>query len=333
MISHWFQPDEKNSIRPDRLSKNSLWHQVHFIHDEDSTCSAGDLVLISFDRHMSHRIKRHLYQFNATPSSALRIVDCGLFIQRSQEAIIPVLKDLTDSGALILLLDPPATFMKNQVNGARMVSIISESNLDDDIHLRTEPPGPMLQYLATQRHLVSESHLRIEGHLRLSDLREELSYAEPCLRDSDVVIFNCDSLSAAEAGYMTGMSSSGLTVMEACQLFRYAGASQSVSSIGIYGCNAESDHQGITANAIAQMIWYLLEGSMLREDPEKSTLTQYVIQSKENEHTFHFFKSEVSGRWWIANSLGRKIPCSYHDYRKACEEDYSGVVMRSVLGQ
>jgi len=45
-----------------------------------------------------------------------------------------------------------------------------------------------------------------------------------------------------------------------------------------------------------------------------------------------FYKSEISGRWWIENKTGRKVPCSYHDYRKACEEDYSPLVIKSVLG-
>ena len=55
------------------------------------------------------------------------------------------------------------------------------------------------------------------------------------------------------------------------------------------------------------MIWYLLEGSTLREDPEKSTLTQYHVQSKDHEHALLFYKSELSGRWWIENKAGRKV--------------------------
>lgn len=332
MISHWFHAEEKSAIRPDRLSRNSLWQQVQFMHEDDVHCSSGDLVIIAFDRLSSRRIKKHLYQFQATPSSALRIVDCGLFIQKSPEVILPVLKEIRDSGAMILLLDPPVTFMKYQVAESRMASIIRESNLDDDVYLRTDGTGPLMQYLGTQRHLIAESNLRIEGHLRLSDLKEDISFAEPCLRDSDVVLFHCDSLCAADAGFLTGMSSSGLTIAEACQLFRYAGGGQSLSSLGIYGYQYEADDKSFTANIIAQMIWYLLEGSMLREDPEKSILTEYVIQSKDSEHSFHFYKSEISGRWWIANRLGRKLPCAYHDYRKACEEDYSGVVLRAVMG-
>jgi hypothetical protein len=332
MIAHWFTPEEPSSIRPDRLSKNSLWHQVKFLHDEELPFEAGDLLIVSFDRRLSVRVKKNLYQFNATPHNALTIVDCGIFNPKNLETIIPILQEIRESGAMVLLLGPPLGFMRFQVEGVRMASIIRESNLDDDVHLRSNASGPLFQYLGTQRHLVSESHLRVEGHLRLSDLRDDLSLAEPCVRDSEIMIFNCDSMSAAEAGYVTGMSGSGLSVIEACQLFRYAGAAQSLHSIGIYGYQIDQDHSGMMANGIAQMIWYLLEGSMLREDPERSHLTQYFVQAKDHDQTILFYKSEVSGRWWIEGKGGRKIPCSYKDYRRACEEDYSDIIMKSVMG-
>lgn len=332
MISHWLTPDEKSSIQPARLSKVSLWHQLSFLHEDDFQFSSSDLLIIGFERKASQRIKKHLYQFHNTPSSSLRIVDCGNFHQQDPDVILPVLKEITEGGAMIMLLAPPMSFMRHQVAGVRMATIIRESNLDDDIHLRMSHPGPVFQYIGTQRHLISETHQSIEGHLRLSDLREELNLAEPCIRDSDTMVFHCDSLSAAEAGYMTGMSSSGLSVIEACQLFRYAGATQALSTVGIYGYSYEGDSAGITANSLAQMIWYFLEGSTMREDPEKSVLTQYVVQAKDNEHTFLFYKSEISGRWWIENKEGRKTPCSYYDYRQACEDDYSQRIMRSMLG-
>lgn len=332
MIAHWFTPEESSLLRPDRLSKNSLWHQVKFLHEEELPYAAGDLLVISFDHKMAQRVKKNLYQFSATPHSALTIVDCGNFNPKNPETINPILKEIRQNGAMVLLLGPPIGFMRFQVEDVRMASVIRESNLDDDIHLRHSQPGPLLQYIGTQRHLVSESNLRVEGHLRLSDLKDDLSLAEPCIRDSEVVVFNCDSMSAAEAGYVTGMSGSGFTAIEACQLFRYAGASQSIFSVGVYGYSMEMDQSGMMANSIAQMIWYLLEGSMLREDPDKSVLTQYNVQSKDHEHIILFYKSELSGRWWIEGKSGRKVPCSYRDYRRACEEDYSELIVKSVMG-
>lgn len=332
MISHWFLADEKSSIRPERLSKNSLWHKVSFLHDQETAFTSKDMLIISFDRLLGHRIKKHLYQFSTTPGSALNVIDCGLFAPKQAESIQPILHELRLSGVMVVMLGPPLGFMGYQGENSRLTSVIRESNLDDDIHLRNNTARTLYQYIGTQRHLVSETHLNVEGHLRLSDLREDLSLAEPCIRDSDTLIFNCDSMSAAEAGYMTGMSGSGLTVIEACQLFRYAGAAPSLSTVGIYGYSVASDESGMMANAMAQMIWYMLEGSTLREDPDKSPLTEYHVQSRDYEHILIFFKSEITGRWWLQDRTGRKVPCSFRDYRNACAEEYSDLIIRSVLG-
>ncbi len=332
MISHWFVPDDKSSIRPERISKSSLWHKVRFLHDEDIAFTAGDILLISFDHQIASRIKQILYQFSATPAQALDIIDCGTITQGKPENIIPILEEIKSSGAVMLLIGMPMAFMGHQVDGIRMASIVRESNLDDDVHLRGAKPGTLFQYIGTQRHLVSETHLNVEGHLRLSELREELNLAEPCIRDSEAMIFNCDSMSAAEAGFLSGMSSSGLTITEACQLFRYAGAAQILQSVGVYNYAVEKDDGCMMGNGIAQMIWYFMEGSTLREDPEKNPLTEYHVQSKDHDHVLLFFKSEFSGRWWIEDKTGRKVPCSYQDYRKACEEEFSDRIIKSVLG-
>src|SRR5688572_18183225 len=248
MIAHWFAPDEKTSIRPERLSEVSLWHKVTFLQDSDSL-SSGDLLLISFDRLGAQRIKKNLYQFNTTPSSSLRIIDCGILIQNHLESVLPIIKEVIESGAMIIFLGAPMSFMRHQIAGLRMASIIRESNLDDDIHLRSENPCPSIQYIGTQRHLIAEVHPGMEGHLRLSDIKEDISLSEPCIRDSESLIFHCDSLCAADAGYITGMSSSGLSSIEACQLFRYAGAAQSLSTVGIYGYNSEADQSLMVANS------------------------------------------------------------------------------------
>ncbi len=86
-----------------------------------------------------------------------------------------MLQEIRESGAMVLTCWAlPIGFMRFQVEGIRMASIVRESNLDDDIHLRNGHPATLYQYIGTQRHLVSETHLNVEGHLRLSDLREDL---------------------------------------------------------------------------------------------------------------------------------------------------------------
>lgn len=332
MISHWFTPEDRVDCRPERISAGSLWHQVRFLHEEDTQPAGSDLFLIGFDPDTTRAVKRHLYGFSAVSAQALRIVDCGYLTQGDPEAVLPVLQELRALGAVVVLLGPPPGFARHQVQDARLACLIRESNLDDDVYLRGETPGLVRQYIGTQRHLVTEAGERIEGHIRLSELKLDISLAEPCLRDADCVLFHTDAMHAAEAGYMTGRSASGLSVIEACQLFRYAGAARHIGTLGLYGLDQELDAGSLMANNIAQMLWYLLEGSTLREDPEKSRLTEYHVDLKETEQTLVFYKSEVSGRWWVRTQSGRKAACSYQDYRRACDDDYTDLILKVMVG-
>lgn len=332
MLAHWFEPEDRVTCRPDRLSAAALWHQVVALHEDDVHPNAGDLFLVGFDRVTCQAVKRHLYGFAALGRQALRIVDCGYLTQGEPEAVLPVLDELKATGGVIMLIDPPQSLARYSLDDARMVCAIKESNLDDDIHFWRQGRLPMIQYIGTQRHLVTEVGSTIEGHIRLSELREDIALAEPCLRDADAVIFHVDSLQAADTGQLRGRSSSGLSGIEACQLFRYAGAAQHIRTFGIFGFDLARDDHSLLANLLAQMCWYFLEGSMLREDPERTRLTEYLVDVKDTEQTLVFYKSEVSGRWWVRDHAGRKTACSYQDYHRACAADYSEVIMRSLLG-
>ena len=70
-----------------------MWHKVKFLEDEELTFKAGDLLMISFDQEISRRIKPVLYQFSATPSHALDIIDCGTITQSDPATAIPILQE------------------------------------------------------------------------------------------------------------------------------------------------------------------------------------------------------------------------------------------------
>lgn len=318
-------------VKPERLSPGALWHKVENLHDEDFTPTQHDLFLVGFNPEVTRPIKKFLYGFSTLPGQSLRIVDAGYFSQSQPDAIIPILQELNEMNVCVMFIGAPSSFMGIQCLDSKFCSIIAESNLDDDIYLRKFADHINIQYIATQRHLITESQPSVGGHIRLSELKSDLTLAEPCLRESDVMIFNLNSVHAAEVGYKIGNSTSGLSVIELCQLFRYAGASPNIRLAGIYGYDPDTDTEDMASNGIAQMIWYFLEGSLLREDPDKTRLTEYHVEIKKTEETLVFYKSEVSGRWWVKNKSGRKVSCGFHDYRRACQDDYSDLILQALV--
>ena len=95
------------------------------------------------------------------------------------------------------------------------------------------------------------------------------------IRNADLVSFDLKSI---KSYYLPGNilpMPNGLDGEQSCQIMWYAGLSDKLSSIGLYGFN--NDDRSIGAQLIAQMIWYFAEGYANRkEDFPKSNLKNYL---------------------------------------------------------
>jgi len=122
----------------------------------------------------------------------------------------------------------------------------------------------------------------------------------------------------------------GFTGSEACQLARYAGFNDKLSSIGFYEFNPAYDSNGQTAMLMAQMVWYFADGFYNRKkDFPLTPKTQFIIYKtslKHDDHELVFVKSKKSDRWWMQvpyptagsrNERFHLVPCRYEDYKTA----------------
>ncbi|OYY04378.1 MAG: hypothetical protein B7Y76_02535 [Sphingobacteriia bacterium 35-40-5] len=116
----------------------------------------------------------------------------------------------------------------------------------------------------------------------------------------------------------------------ACQIARYAGMNDKLSSIGFYEYNPAYDLNGQTAMLLAQMVWYFVDGfyNRKKEFPllPKSQYITYRAGLKDGSHELIFVKSKKSDRWWMQvpypagkskNERHHLVPCRYEDYQTA----------------
>jgi len=159
---------------------------------------------------------------------------------------------------------------------------------------------------------------------RLGAVNQDISLVEPVLRDADIVSVDISALRKTEAPANNNTTPNGLYGEEMCAIIRYAGLSDKVSSIGIYEYNSFLDDKSQTAQLIAQMIWYFIEGVnfRLKEYPfgTKKEYIKYIVPI--DNDVIVFYKSNKSNRWWmeIPNNKFKKdtlIPCTYSDYLEA----------------
>jgi hypothetical protein len=157
---------------------------------------------------------------------------------------------------------------------------------------------------------------------RVGHVKESIDEMEPVIRNSQLLSFDVSAIAKAYAP-ANALSPNGFNGEEACVLMRYAGMSQTVNSIGIYGYNAEHDKDEMTAKQIGHMLWYILDGrSRGRREAqlnEIESFNEYHMAFAEVETVF--LQSKKTGRWWMQLPDKKFIACSYKDYLLASSNE------------
>ncbi len=258
---------------------------------------------------------------------------CNYLIKKN---IIPII--LGGSQALTYAMYRAYDTLEQTVN---LVSIDNKFDLEDinaPIHSRNylskivmEEPNNLFNFsnIGYQTFFNSQEEIDLLDKLyfesyRLGVVNKNIQLIEPVLRDADLISIDLSALRKTEAPANNNTSPNGLYGEEMCAILRYAGLSDKISSIGFFEYNATLDNQNQTAQLLAQMIWYFIEGVNYRmhEYPFKSKkdYLKYIVPI--DNDVINFYKSNLSDRWWMEithNNLAKEtlIPCSYQDYLDA----------------
>jgi formiminoglutamase len=233
-----------------------------------------------------------------------------------------------------------------------MVSVDSEFNVghgEDEINSRNylskillKQPNYLFNFsnIGFQSYLVGKDEIELVeklnyDRLRLGLARADISHTEPILRNADIVNFDISAVRRPDAPGNNNASPNGFYGEEICQLSRYAGMSDKVSSVGFYECNTTLDDSGQTAELVAQMIWYFIDGFYNRKGDfpkcNKDEYYKYNVTMGSPQQNMVFYKSPKSGRWWMEIpypsderlKYDRHLlaPCTYEDYEFAMQNE------------
>ncbi|CAN5244242.1 formimidoylglutamase [soil metagenome] len=166
---------------------------------------------------------------------------------------------------------------------------------------------------------------------RVGKVKENMEDMEPVIRNANLFSFDISAIQHAHAP-ANHLTPNGFTGEEACMLMQYAGMSNNLSTIGIYGYQHANDTHDLTAKQISHMLWYLMDG--IQKGKEESRLAdshnfyEFRIAFAELETTF--LQSKKTGRWWVQLPEGNYIACSHHDYIMASQNDIPERWLRAI---
>jgi len=166
--------------------------------------------------------------------------------------------------------------------------------------------------------------------IRLGKIRTNLKESEPILRDADILSIDISSVKQSDAPAHISPSTNGLYGEELCQIAKYAGLSDKLSSFGIYDVNPNFDNNKQTINLSSQIIWYFLDGLANRKKnnpiSNPADYTKFIVNFEKSNQNIIFYKNNFDNRWWMevskANNLEKiVIACSYEDYTLASSQE------------
>ncbi len=308
------------------------------------------------------RVREKLYALR-TGSYPYRIVDLGniqpgLELQDSYAAVSTIMVELMRQGIFVIILggSQDLTFAQ-YVAYQKLEETVNIVSVDARFDLgATDEPVSAESYLgkivlhepnflfnfsniAYQTYFVGADQVELMEKLyfdsyRLGHVQKDIEETEPIVRNADMLSFDISAIRQSDAPGNGNASPNGLYGEEACQIVRYAGMSDKLSSFGLYEINPLFDNHDQTSHLAAQMLWYLVDGFYNRKKDvplkSKTGFTKYHVVLKKDGHEIVFYKSTRSERWWMEvphpNLKSRYhrhhlVPCSYKDYEAACNNE------------
>ena len=272
-------------------------------------------------------------------------VKVGASIQDSYAALKTVVSELIEQGKRVVILGGSHDVTLAQYAAyTHLEKIIEATCVDARIDLNMDSVLPsdnflmeMLtgvpnfirhyNHLGFQSYFVHPHMLEVIDSLRfdcfrVGKIKENLEEMEPPIRNSHLFSFDIAAIQHAHAP-ANRLTPNGFTGEEACTLMQYAGMSQNISSIGIYGYNPDLDTHNLTAKQISHLLWYIMDG--IHKGKQESSLEErdnffeFTMAFAEVETVF--LQSKKTGRWWMQINNDKFIACSKLDYLIACNNE------------
>jgi len=347
MLKHWVSSNYGAQFSSfDDLKSDQFGNSIHFFSGNEEKLDTRHIGLIGLDKKNADLVREKLFELSH-PWAEKRVIDLGNLRNEDPSFAIQCLKELKEGGIIPIIIGKDHNtskilFEANTPKQTLSNPVWIQEKLDNleldywnNLVSKSYSRFNTLGILGTQAHFrhLSENQL-LENipieELRLGALRDNGSLAEPILRDADFVSIDANVLKFNEAPAQFSKSPNGFFGEELCQLSRYAGISDRIKGLSISGFDLTEDKHDITSSIMAQVIWYFVDGFINRKGDyplKEQNLTEYLVDFKAINTKISFWKSTLSGRWWIQlpkNNVGDKnmlIACTYEDYLSATQEE------------
>ena len=349
MLENWLSPiqikDWEQGLPFDRVQ---IGDHIVDTYDAIKDMHGKIVALIGLNNLESDEIRKSFYRL--VRFSNVKILDLGNLKSTEVSVVSSVLKELRSKDIIPIFIgaDHKVMHSVHQAQCSKQKDVhpvIVDEKIGYGAGMMRSYLNPWIEHkaddfsaltiLGYQSHFSDAGQLQNIGlrtqALRLGQIKSELEGAEPYIRDGSSFYFMMNAFKFSEAPGQSRTNPSGLYAEEACQLCKYAGLSDRMKSFTIADYSCTENDLGQTTDMIAQMIWYFVSGveSRFEEYPLRMDgLVEYLVNLEQLDRSLNFYRSEKSGRWWVASDMPRDestspvlYSCSYDDYLSTIQDE------------
>ncbi len=316
-----------------------------------------------FDFHERTSFRKKLYELNKGVSWDLQIFDLGTILPgESKEdtffALSQVVGELAKNRIIPIVIggsqDLTLSLYKGYEQLEQMVNLCCiDSKLDLGSPEEPLHSGAFLSHLLLQRpcYLFNHANIGLQApyvsagevelfeklyfdSCRLGEFNTDKRKAEPHLRNADILSLDLTAIRSGEIQSPFYQNPNGFFADQICQIAKYAGISDKLTSFGIFNYYPEKTH-GLISMIVAEIIWYFIDGVVHRKGDfpsgSKRDYLKFNVKLDDFKDTIIFYKSNKSDRWWMEvpypPSKGVKyerhhlVPCDATDYERAMKNE------------
>lgn len=318
--------EERNSFdnKGCREAPNAIRKQFYQLFNHWSELKIIDLGNIK----TGFEIEDTYYALNNVVMTLMKYHIVPIILGGSQDLTFPIYQVYENTGKLVNITSIDSRFDIGQDN----------ENLNSNSYLSyiiLHQPNFLFNYtnIGYQSYYIDNQNIKLMKDLlfdvhRIGKIRNNIELTEPLIRNADILTIDISALKAADAPGIRNNSPNGFSSEEGCQMTRYAGLNNKLTSIGFFEYNPSYDINNVTANTISQMIWYFIEGfnSRIYDFPHYDSLDfkRYNVKLENIDDEIVFLCHKITGKWWMDLSFKSKnrekyerhhyIPCSQEDY-------------------
>lgn len=348
---------------PQKAAPETLQAHTQFLTSEHTNWLEAPVFLLGFDHKSDNydtvnAIRTQFYALNL-PHENVTIHDLGNLIPRENtqataELLGFVINELVSKGKIVIILSESREVAYSQAlayryfgnkeleDNSEASAVYLSSALDMKEHttpssesinyriLNTYPPlYQVLTALGVQKYRLSKSEIDLMHNLnfplvRYGEIHNQVQEIEPYLREANAVCLDMSCVRHSDSPASSRPSPSGFTAMEICQIGRYIGSSEHISSFCLCEIQKKEDIHGQSCLLSAMVIWYFLEGIYYKkiETPsfENKSFRRFDVKINAGIEQLVFLQSMLTQRWWMEvrnEHQTRFVPCSQKTYESA----------------